>query len=349
MRLIYEIYNIAYYNILKTAFKKKNEENISCYNIMYSFKFRDEKSKNGFHVSLLKSALQKYIRRGETEKALTVTNELLDFHNVYFTSSEKNIKSTCKKIITNLINRIICIISEDIGIAEPNLPSFIYEKYLKILELKENKDKIGEFFKIILNIVEIMTYCKKIRKISDLRTVYLLPPYYLKNKTMLHEIHTKFMKDNKLDKYILNFEKPIKDIKITNDENQFFRDLSNLLYFNENANLTNFITKSDRNINALIYFYHKMKHQEKNIYLYHAYLMIIHDIQPDPLNYDLKFDYSKLNELKIIDDYCHDIHTGNKDKTSYDFAKEGAIVFNEDIQWLNDEHRHIYIEFKKSL
>jgi len=70
-------------------------------------KFRGERSACGYTVDVLKSGLQKYIRRGETAKALKMAEELDRFAEVGDGSGER--------IRTNFIHRIQIIFLEDVG------------------------------------------------------------------------------------------------------------------------------------------------------------------------------------------------------------------------------------------
>lgn len=70
-------------------------------------KYRTEKSYNGFKPDILKSGLQKYIRRGNLEKSLWCANELDLF--AYAPNKEG------ERIRTNFIHRLMIIYIEDIG------------------------------------------------------------------------------------------------------------------------------------------------------------------------------------------------------------------------------------------
>lgn len=72
--------------------------------------FRRERSQNGQKLSPLKSGLQKYIRRGETEKALWCAGELLSFRR----APEAD---RIAPILTNFRHRLMIIFLEDVGAA----------------------------------------------------------------------------------------------------------------------------------------------------------------------------------------------------------------------------------------
>lgn len=73
-------------------------------------KYRSERSVNGFALDVLKSALQKYIRRGTSTMALYALRELLSFRNAYETE-----ESRVKSCNTNMFHRMQIIALEDIG------------------------------------------------------------------------------------------------------------------------------------------------------------------------------------------------------------------------------------------
>lgn len=73
---------------------------------MLCSEYREESSWHGFRPDLLKSALQKYVRRAEVEKAIWVGLELDQFRE----SPERG-----ESIRTNMIHRMMIIFLEDIG------------------------------------------------------------------------------------------------------------------------------------------------------------------------------------------------------------------------------------------
>ncbi len=80
----------------------------------FSTKYRSEMSFNCFKLDVLKSALQKYIRRGEVEKAVWCMVELDLFGFVDGGS----------RIRTNLIHRLLVIYLEDVGVANPSMLNY---------------------------------------------------------------------------------------------------------------------------------------------------------------------------------------------------------------------------------
>ena len=73
--------------------------------------YRSERSENGFDLSVLKSGLQKYIRRGNEEMALRVVEELDRFAEI----------EGGERIRTNMLHRLQVIFLEDIGLGNYHL------------------------------------------------------------------------------------------------------------------------------------------------------------------------------------------------------------------------------------
>lgn len=94
-----------------------------------STKFRYEKSFNGFSLDVLKSALQKYIRRCMPEKAIYAGAELDLFSLANYKDGER--------IRTNFIHRLMIIYMEDIF--NPGLWCWMNEMIFKLLKLREKR------------------------------------------------------------------------------------------------------------------------------------------------------------------------------------------------------------------
>lgn len=78
--------------------------------LVISTKYRNERSYNQFTLDVLKSAIQKYIRRGETEKAIYAALEMWMFKCVLKKGSRAG------GILTNFVHRLQIIYLEDVGI-----------------------------------------------------------------------------------------------------------------------------------------------------------------------------------------------------------------------------------------
>ena len=116
-------------------------------------------------------------------------------------------------------------------------------------------------------------------------------------------------------------------------------------------------------ISALEWFFKKMTHQEKPIYLYHAILLLVRRQQIDwevkVLHIDTPmaeveslYAYHLAGRKRPIDDYVLDIHTHRGKRRGNcleNFALEGAYVKNENIDFLQSEYREIYVMLKQEL
>lgn len=162
-------------NKLKTIKRTINTVDITTFNTMntmdlshISVKYRNESSYNNYNVSDLKSALQKYIRRAETDKALFCAWELYLFKLV----------EGGKRIYTNFLHRLMIITLEDIC----DVNTFLKVHNLFELLLKDNNKKKDENTKTlernieiennIYAIVKILCESVKSRENSFYRTVY---------------------------------------------------------------------------------------------------------------------------------------------------------------------------------
>lgn len=128
-----------------------------------SDKFRNEVSWNGFGSDVMKSGLQKYIRRGNLEKALFCAGELDLF---------KEAPDRGESIRTNFLHRLMVIYLEDVA----NLEIFetINKKLNEIFTERNNIDKRDKTKeeKLISEIVMLLSSSKKARICSHIRAVF---------------------------------------------------------------------------------------------------------------------------------------------------------------------------------
>lgn len=111
-------------------------------------KYRNEKSLNGFSLDVLKSAMQKYIRRGILDKALYAAIEMYFFECV--NTDDENEKRIQKSIYTNFIHRLMITYLEDVGLGALNLWNEFDPIFDQLLSKKGNKkDNLKNIMKII--------------------------------------------------------------------------------------------------------------------------------------------------------------------------------------------------------
>jgi len=164
-------------------------------------KYRSEKSYNGFSLDILKSALQKYIRRGILNKALYFAIEICLF---IFTLDNSN----QKRIITNFVHRLQIIFLEDVGLGCYNKWDNIDKLFDVLLNTKNKKRDLNLFIFNYINLVVTMTLNRHTRVCS----------HYNSFKTVIS-------KDlNKMEsymKYFPTFNKYYKLVKSKNKDNKY--------------------------------------------------------------------------------------------------------------------------------
>ena len=109
---------------------------------------------NNLKIDLVKSGIQKYIRRGNLEKAIWMTIELDLFSRLDGGKGES--------IRTNMINRIKVILVEEIFDWSVLQNVFVWIRKWQLNRSNENKSRF-----YLLNIVKCLVESKKIRIISD--------------------------------------------------------------------------------------------------------------------------------------------------------------------------------------
>jgi predicted metal-binding protein len=114
----------------------------------------------GYKLDILKSAAQKYLRRREETKMLWCVGEIYLFHVFARTQQEKR---CARGIITNLLNRIIIMMDEELLFAE-------WDKYLICRSLLEQFEKSKrEDFISLIKVCRILCRSKLLRLNSDIR------------------------------------------------------------------------------------------------------------------------------------------------------------------------------------
>ena len=128
-----------------------------------SSKFRSERSYNDYKPDVLKSGLQKYIRRNVVDKALYCAAEL----DLFKEDEERG-----ETIRTNFIHRLMIIFMEDVGIGGLNLLPHL-DKWIDALLKERNKSKRDKVLEenLITTIVTKMCESEKSRSCSHIRAV----------------------------------------------------------------------------------------------------------------------------------------------------------------------------------
>jgi hypothetical protein len=158
-----------------------------------------ERSFHNVDIRILKSALQKYARRAmffpkgvwclieldlfsylEIKPHLYPNNQL----------TQKQIQQNSVRIRSNMINRLIAMMSEDVGPIDSQLPSKMHSLYLQWIKSRRETSSR----KVLIQIYHCIANenIKRIRLLSDLRTVYNLPEYLTDNANLHRKLLEKF-------------------------------------------------------------------------------------------------------------------------------------------------------------
>ena len=344
------------------------------------------KTENGISLSLLKSALQKYIRRGEIEKAIKCLREintllflenadenqcmLFRLQNKQNTLTQKVINQFGKAQRTNAANRLLVILSEEVNIHDhPLIPVYVWKLYNLFIKNRNTPESID----YLASITVILSNAKKGRIISYLKSAFNLPPFYVKENK--RKQYNNFHSENVLTKFadierrasseVYNFETFVICFE-SNQVEKAFRCIGKICE-NKNQseikklfkNIWNHLLKNTDNvsISALYEIYNKMNHNEKPLYLYHALLLKMHY---DKMDWDA--DCSHFSNtiipccsefVEINDNYIKDHHVcGSKNLKSYiKLLKESFYVPEHNInrQFIMPFYEELYRYVKLSI
>lgn len=136
-------------------------------------KFRSERSLNGFSLDVLKSGLQKYIRRGNTEKAVFCAGELF-----FFSEAGKE----GERIITNFKHRLMVILLEDVC----NL-SLVSNCFLDIKAMTQES---------VCGAIVKMCISDKARICSHARAVFTAPKSLIQGSSYLKKVYEDIVQTN---------------------------------------------------------------------------------------------------------------------------------------------------------
>jgi hypothetical protein len=289
-----------------------------------SHKFRSEKSFFGYNPSVLKSGFQKYARRSEIQKGLWCLIEMdlfsllewdgaaLDAYLRKYPKAERiKVQTQAQKIRTNMVNRLVVMMSEEVGISAWWMPSVIIELYQGWAENRGGP----ESRKYLVDMYLYLTSQKMVRLISDIHSVYLVPPDYVKPKQLedlilIHQgiqgRYPAIYRDQTeigevewsvdVDAYPSAVQQCVNGIiyNIERGSDHVFFWIKRLFDIEEECKssrgryvkivwkiLRRFIDRNTRYefvrkvICALETFYKRMTHREKPIYLYHAVLLMV--------------------------------------------------------------------------
>jgi hypothetical protein len=373
-----------------------------------SHRYRSEESFFGYHPSVLKSGMQKYARRAEVLKGLWCLAEM-DFFSLlewdgtaldaylkaHPGTTREQVKAQARKIRTNMVNRLIVVMSEEVGICAWWMPIVICRLYQGWVSNRDNPVSR----KYLVDMYLYLVSQRMVRLISDIHSVYLVPPSYVKprHEQGLLDIHQSiqvrypqvYAGQTQIGSLPWSVNLPgcpqsirqclegiIYNLEIGCDHAFFWiRRLYDLAPKTGRyvrmvwGLLQRFIDHNPVHeparpaIGALCEFYLRMSHREKPIYLYHALLLMLRRNEIDWTSQPPEIDTPMAEVERLyadhlqggrmeMDDYVMDLHT-RKMKWSPGclerFAREGAYVKNENVRFLKQEYREIYILLKQEL
>ena len=373
-------------------------------------KYRSERSFFGYTPHVLKSGIQKYGRRAEIEKGLWCLVEmdlfsLLEWDgdalDAYLKEhpgeSRINVQQSAQRTRTNMINRLVVMMSEEVNISVWWMPAKMKALYQNWIENRGNPDSR----KYLVDMYRYLNSQRMIRLISDLKSVYILPPYYVENKQMndfrkihrgIRAVYPAVYSDQgkigdvewDLTGYPANIRPCINGIvyNLEKGSDHAFYWISRLCEL-EKADgtskyrylrevwpmMSRFIDRHPEyelvreTISSLEFFFKKMGHQEKPIYLYHAMLLLIrrNEIEWGSKDPGIDTPIADVEELyrehlaggkMPMDEYILDLHTHGGKRGNHcleNFALEGAYIENENKDFLRKDYREIYAMLKQEL
>jgi len=314
------------------------------------------KTQHGVSISLLKSALQKYVRRNETEKAvgcLYETNTLILLENAgpqetaAFQSQNKQSRFAQKELVqfgkaqrTNMANRLLVMCSEEVNIHDnPLIPVYVWRLYKRWQNEREQEASIVH----LAQAAAILANAQKGRLISYLKSAFQLPPYYVKDKhrAQYEEFHrtqvlSKFADVEARSRCDVYDIATFKACLVAKQVEKVFRCIGVLCSTTNHKALFKEIWAHLRkvafgisSIQTLYEMYNKMTHQERPLYLYHALLLYLYQ---DQICWDAPMSVPPIPKAvparDIVDAYVKDHHvSGAKTVHSYiQLLKESFFV-----------------------
>jgi hypothetical protein len=306
-------------------------------------------------LDILKSGMQKYLRRKEFGKMAWCVMEIFKFE--LWASDEKESKMS-KGIITNLLNRLIIMMDEELLFCE-------VERYLilrKLIEKFEENRKDGG--KYLLLICKYLTEGRLLRRNSDIRAYW----DYRFRFEYVEDVEE--MTDEKYFKKFVDCFKRKDDecfrwmFKIFNGgvrgKNVRFRRKENVYMiweylFGRKVVIENKYYK--KLIEYKLKEFFKLDRKERFMFLASCIDLVMKcDGKEKKVNIEdelRKIEFREIDELlencnvKLeIDTYAYDMHTSvgrNLGKSKKDFAIEGCYVRDEDTEFLVKEWRDFYI------
>lgn len=294
---------------------------------------------NGLPFDVLKSAVQKYIRRGFTYNALWCTREAFYFRVI------KDYGSAEKGVLTNFINRLKVILIEDVSFRECKAALYV----VRCIDEYENSDRLD--LEVLYKAVQVLAWSSKLRIANHAKAYYNSFSFkgYDSIEVTLREMESAFN-----DK---DFKKVVKLTivlcKIWDKKNKkkaldsFWKLLERQV---KNENMAVEYLKWRRK-----FFENRPFFKEQDLLLVSSAILAVYcrndNINLNPCNFNEPCPYfiqthSFPSDQLNHPEYVYDIHTKigrMNNKTQEDFIREGSIVYNEDEEMKVQEWFEAYI------
>ena len=331
----------------------------------------------GYKLDILKSALQKYLRRREEDKMLWCLTEIYLFKSMAKTDVERK---AAKGIVTNMLNRLIIMMDEELLFAEVG-------KYMKCMAwMKEFDETKRENFGLLVKICKTMIGARMLRLNSDIYSYWwrggnvfkvvnipeLVPSDRSGNVHEMNEILS--MEEKVLDSWKDPRDYLLKFITAFRNHHQscyywalamFNSDVKGKIRFRRRDcvyAIWEFLFKEVGSCTTLRkclelklqQFFVKTRH-EQHMWMSSAISIMLNKDKLSLDDWDIEVSSESIQHLfqdrkrLDIDDYAIDMHcsAGRKmGKKKAEFALTGAFVVGEDKEYYNATWRDLYADLK---
>ena len=317
----------------------------------------------GYKLDVVKSGIQKYLRRRELEKMIWNVVEM-DLFSRLEDKSAIGIRS-------NLMNRLIVMLDEELCFCD-------WVSFLKCSRLLEGWNKNGrKDQKNLIGICKILVKSEMLRLASDVNSYYRKG---VKGKFEKGNINiSKYVKRGDSEEIVKLFSKFVELFEEGNEE--FFYYSQEIYSRKGNGGMRKFFGKRKRGAEYIIWEYlldkcgnnelleeclkrrleafYVRNRKERPIFLINVLLLVFNKEKIDWSSEKLEeiseisdeevWKYYNKREKLFYDDYVIDMHTSigrKRGKSKKDFALEGCVVVDENKEWFVAKYREKYINDK---
>lgn len=323
-------------------------------------KYRSETSYNGYSLDVLKSGLQKYIRRSDSDRAIYSAIELFLFQCL---EVDKKTSKLQKSIYTNFIHRLMVILLEDIGVAGFNLWFDLNPLFQNLLDRKGIKN---EQIKSLINITYSLAESKHSRSPSHFNSVVnaIINKKYEEYKKYFQHFPTvekmfEIVFQKKPEDMIQNYKISLEKGEMDSFYWARLIDLSNPIPKNKKRDIIFdpfWIKFTQSEIKIMKEWYYELYNiKERFLTFYVPLIYIITGKKNYSEVWDVGERWKRYPIVNLfapsleLDEYVYDIHTKigkRKGRGVIDFVREGSQVKNEFI--VSEELSNFY-NFSKLL